>query len=127
MNGPLALCGLALLMTLLTSPSSQSDKSAASHGLLLVVNQGDQSMSIVDPETGQDVAKIKTKGIRGHEVIASPDGRLAYVPIYGDSGVGQPGSNGQTIEVIDLASQKVIDTIDLGRPVRPHCPKFAPD
>jgi len=114
-------------MTLLTNPSSQSDKSAASHGVLLVVNQGDQSMSIVDPETGQEVAKIKTKGIRGHEVIASPDGRLAYVPIYGDSGVGQPGSNGQTIEVIDLASQKVIDTIDLGRPVRPHCPKFAPD
>jgi DNA-binding beta-propeller fold protein YncE len=127
MNGSLALCGLALLLTLLTNLSSQSEKPATPHGVLLVVNQGDQSVSIVDPVAGQEVAKIKTKGIRGHEVIASPDGRLAYVPIYGDSGVGQPGSNGQTIEVIDLASQKIINTIDLGRPVRPHCPKFAPD
>jgi DNA-binding beta-propeller fold protein YncE len=49
------------------------------------------------------------------------------VPIYGDSGVGQPGSNGRTIEVIDLGTQKIVNTIDLGRPVRPHCPKFAPD
>src|SRR5207253_9190667 len=55
------------------------------------------------------------------------DGRLAYVPIYGDSGVGQPGSNGQTIEVIDLATQKIVNAIDLGRPTRPHCAKFGPD
>src|SRR5207245_5031238 len=85
-----------------------------------------QSLSIVDPVAGKKVGKVKTRGIKGHEVIASPDGRLAYVPIYGDSGVGQPGSNGQTIEVIDLATQKIVNTIDLGRPVRPHCPKFGP-
>jgi DNA-binding beta-propeller fold protein YncE len=127
MNGPLALSGLALVVTLLTNSNSLTDKPAAPHGLLLVANQGDQSLSIVDPVVGREVAKIKTKGIRGHEVIASPDGRLAYVPIYGDAGVGQPGSNGQTIEVIDLATQKIVNTIDLGRPVRPHCPKFAPD
>src|SRR6476660_8876769 len=127
MTGPLAVCGLALLMTLLANLNSSTEKPAAPHGVLLVVNQGDQSLSIVDPAVGQEVAKIKTNGIRGHEVIASPDGRLAYVPIYGDSGVGQPGSNGHTIEVIDLASQKIVNTIDLGRPTRPHCAKFAPD
>ena len=33
-------------------------------------------------------------GVTGHEVIASPDGRLAYVPIYGNSGVGKPGTDG---------------------------------
>jgi DNA-binding beta-propeller fold protein YncE len=95
--------------------------------LLLVANQGDQSLSIVDPDAGSEVAKVNTRGIRGHEVIASPDGQLAYVPIYGNSGVGLPGTDGQTVEIIDLAEHKVIDTIDLGRPVRPHCAKFGPD
>ena len=126
MNWPLALGALALLLAFRTD-GAKADQSAMPHALLLVVNQGDQSLSIVDPGSGKQVGKIKTHGIRGHEVIASPDGRLAYVPIYGDSGVGQPGSSGQTIEVIDLAMQKIVNTIDLGRPVRPHCAKFAPD
>src|SRR5207302_9186464 len=37
------------------------------------------------------------------------------------------GSSGRTIEIIDLATQQIVNTIDLGRPVRPHCAKFAPD
>ena len=127
MNWPLALGGLALLMVFRTDGGSKTDERTTPHALLLVANQYDQSLSIVDPVAGKKVGKVKTRGIKGHEVIASPDGRLAYVPIYGDSGVGQPGSNGQTIEVIDLATQKIVNTIDLGRPVRPHCPKFGPD
>src|SRR2546430_9845947 len=127
MNWPLALGGLALLMVFRTDGGSKTDERTMPHAWLLVANQYDQSLSIVDPVAGKEVGKVKTRGIKGHEVIASPDGRLAYVPIYGDSGVGQPGSNGQTIEVIDLATQKIVNTIDLGRPVRPHCPKFGPD
>ncbi len=60
--------------------------------LLLVVNQGDQSMSLVDPEAGVQIGKVKTNEVRAHEVAASPDGRLAYLPIYGNSGVGKPGT-----------------------------------
>lgn len=95
--------------------------------LLLVANQEDQSLSLVDPDAGKEVGRVKTIGIRGHEVIASPDGRRAYIPIYGDSGVGLPGSSGGTIEVVDLANHKIIDTIDLGHSVRPHCAKIGPD
>ena len=91
MNWPLALGGLALLMAFRTDGGAKTDQSVMPHALLLVVNQGDQSLSIVDPGSGKQVGKIKTHGIRGHEVIASPDGQFAYVPIYGDSGVGQPG------------------------------------
>src|SRR5271166_5109252 len=37
---------------------------------------------------------ISTTGvdINGHEVVVSPDGRFGYVPIYGNSGVGKPGT-----------------------------------
>ena len=62
--------------------------------LLLVVNQGDQSMSLVDPDAGVAIGKVKTNEVRAHEVTASPDGRLAYLPIYGNSGVGKPGTDG---------------------------------
>jgi hypothetical protein len=30
----------------------------------------------------------------------------AYVPIYGDSGVGRPGSDGRALGVIDLPSRR---------------------
>jgi DNA-binding beta-propeller fold protein YncE len=60
-------------------------------------------------------------GVTGHEVAASPDGKTAYVPIYGDSGVGKPGTDGSEIAVIDLATRKVVHKIDFGHGVRPHC------
>src|ERR1700720_2430950 len=98
----------------------------ASRNLLLVVNQGDQSMSLVDPEAGIAIGKVKTNEVRAHEVTASPDGRLAYLPIYGDSGVGKPGTNGGNVEIVDLDKQSIVGSIDLG-PVRPHWVKFGPD
>jgi len=94
---------------------------------LLVVNQGDSTMSIVDPETCEQVAKIPQTEICGHEVIASPDGKLAYVPIYSNVGVGDPGTNGRIIEIIDLQKRQRVDIMDLGRPVRPHCALFGQD
>ena len=59
---------------------------------LLIVNKADRTLSIIDPEIGKEVAAVPVNGVTGHEVIASPDGKTAYVPIYGDSGVGKPGS-----------------------------------
>src|SRR5437868_12446644 len=120
---------LSVLFALAMSSTfaARSGEGAAHKALLLVANKGDHTLGLIDPEAGRQIATIDVGGVTGHEVVASPDGRFAYVPIYGDSGVGQPGSNGQTIEVIDLATQKIVNTIDLGRPVRPHCPKFGPD
>ena len=94
--------------------------------LLLVVNQGDQSMSLVDPEAGVQIGKVKTNEVRAHEVTASADGRLAYLPIYGNSGVGKPGTDGRSVEIVDLDKQAIVASMDLG-PVRPHWVKFGPD
>jgi DNA-binding beta-propeller fold protein YncE len=89
--------------------------------MLLVVNQGDRDMSLIDPAAGKQVAAVAVEGVTGHEVAASPDGSTAYVPIYGDSGVGKPGTDGSEIAVIDIASHKLIHKIDFGHGVRPHC------
>ena len=93
---------------------------------MLVANKGDQTLSIVDPESGKQWAAVPVGGNTGHEVAASPDSRTAWVPIYGDSGVGKPGTDGQMIAVIDLESRKRIAQLDLGRPSRPHCAVFGP-
>jgi YVTN family beta-propeller protein len=96
-------------------------------GLLLVANKGDHTLGIIDPALGKQVATVLQTGVTGHEVIASPDGKTAYVPIYGNSGVGKPGTDGQTLDVIDIASRRVVTTIDFGKAERPHCPHFGAD
>jgi DNA-binding beta-propeller fold protein YncE len=93
---------------------------------LLVTQKGDRSLAIVDPVSGKVLASVSEGGVTGHEVIASPDGRLAYVPIYGNSGVGKPGTDGSTLDVIDIAAQKVVGNVDFGHGIRPHCPLFGP-
>jgi YVTN family beta-propeller protein len=94
--------------------------------LLVVANQYEHTVLLVDTEKRAAVAKI-TVGVNGHEVIVSKDGRFAYVPIYGNSGVGRPGTDGSTIDVIDLQEGKLLGSIDLGKPLRPHRAEFGPD
>ena len=98
----------------------------AQESRLLVAQKGDRSLAIVDPASGKVVASVAEGGVTGHEVIASPDGRLAFVPIYGNSGVGKPGTDGSNIVVIDLAAKKVVGNIGFDHGVRPHCAVFGP-
>ncbi|MGH7193104.1 MAG: cytochrome D1 domain-containing protein, partial [Candidatus Saccharimonadales bacterium] len=43
-----------------------------------------------------------------------------------NTGVGRPGINGHQMLVVDLPSRKIIDSIDFGHGVRPHCVKLNP-
>jgi DNA-binding beta-propeller fold protein YncE len=110
---------------MISSGSAPVDNPSAK-ALLLVANKGDHSVSIVDPELGRQVGTVAEDAITGHELIASPDGRTAFVPIYGNSGVGRPGTDGRKVVVIDVATQKVTGEIDFGHGVRPHCAVFGP-
>jgi DNA-binding beta-propeller fold protein YncE len=98
----------------------------AQQGHLLVAQKGDRSLAIVDPAAGTVIANVAENGITGHEVAGSPDGRLAFVPIYGNSGVGKPGTDGNNIIVVDVAAQKLVGNIQFDHGVRPHCAVFGP-
>lgn len=98
----------------------------AQHARLLVAQKGEKSLAIVDPMAGVVIASVAENGTTGHEVAASPDGRYAVVPIYGNSGVGKPGTDGSNIVIIDLASHKIVADIKFDHGVRPHCPVFGP-
>ena len=97
-----------------------------STGLLLVANKGDHTLGLIDPAAGRMIATVPEDGITGHEVVASPDGTRAFVPIYGNAGVGTPGTDGQLIRVVDLEQRRVTATIDLGQGLRPHCAVIGP-
>jgi YVTN family beta-propeller protein len=99
---------------------------AESHGLLLVDNKGDKTLGLIDPESCQQIAVVDEQGETGHEVVASPDGKRAFVPIYGNSGVGHPGTDGRLLRVIDLSERKIVGTVDFGKGVRPHCAVIGP-
>src|SRR5689334_20782840 len=113
------------LLSMFSSFHVDAETSTAK-GWLLVANKGEQTLGIVDPASYRQVATVPEEGITGHEVAASPDGNRAYVPIYGNSGVGHPGTDGQLLRVIDLASRKIVGTVDFGKGVRPHCAVIGP-
>jgi hypothetical protein len=89
---------------------------------LLVAQKGDSSLAIVDPAEGKVLASVAEGGITGHEVIASRDGRTAYVPIYGNSGVGKPGSSPST-STLKRSWVRSISTMACVRTARSSAPK----
>jgi YVTN family beta-propeller protein len=79
---------------------------------LLVLSKGDQTLSIVDPVSLKVIAHMPS-GPDPHEVVASTDGKFAYISNYG-------GGRYNTITVVDLIGQKTLTAIDLGALRGPH-------
>ena len=120
---------LALSMAVLaffTGMTEWETMAAGSTGWLLVDNKGDKTLGIIDPQSCRQIAVVEEDGETGHEVAASPDGKRAFVPIYGNSGVGHPGTDGRLLRVIDLEARKIVGTVDFGHGVRPHCAVIGP-
>lgn len=80
--------------------------------ILLALSKRDHTLAIVDPSSLKVVAKAPV-GNDPHEVIASTDGKFAYVSNYG-------GGAYNTLAVIDLVSQKALPSIELGPLKGPH-------
>ena len=114
------------LLAFMLADNAAAQAHPASPGFLVVANQGDHTLLLLDLATHATLGKVEV-GVNGHEVVASPDHKFAYVPIYGNSGVGKPGTDGRTIDIVDLHTRTVAGHIDLGKPVRPHCAKFGPN
>jgi DNA-binding beta-propeller fold protein YncE len=123
----LAACALGVVSSPLTvALSAHGATQGEEKGRLVVVNQLDHSLVILDPNTRATLGRVSV-GVNGHEVVVSKDGKFAYVPIYSNVVVGQVGTNGNHVDVVDLRDFKVLRSIDLGKSVRPHRALFGPD
>jgi DNA-binding beta-propeller fold protein YncE len=86
---------------------------------LLVLEKSDNTLAIVDPASLQIVARVPA-GPDPHEIVASADGKFAYISNYGGS-----DSALNTISVVDLVARKALPPISLGALRSPHGLDFA--
>lgn len=120
------LVPVLLLVSCLGIPAVANAPKLGPAGFVLIANQYEHTAVLVNLAKKSPVARIEV-GVNGHEVVVDPDGHFGYVPIYGNSGVGKPGTDGDRIDIIDLKEGKLAGSIPLGKPVRPHCARFGPD
>ena len=102
-----------LLSALISTLAAESTPAAA----LLVLSKGDHTLAIVDPADRHVIARMPS-GPDPHEVVASSDGKLAFISNYG-------GGAYNTITVVDLIAQKTLNAVDLGPLRGPHGLMFA--
>ncbi|HEX8495533.1 MAG TPA: YncE family protein [Pyrinomonadaceae bacterium] len=76
---------------------------------LIATNKRDQSVTIHDLKTGNELARLPTKRKVLHGVVVSPDNRYAFVSVEGI------GSEPGTVEIIDLEALKTVATVDVAQ------------
>jgi len=91
-----------------------SATTGAQSSRLLVLNKEDATLHIIDPASGKLLGQVST-GAGPHEVAVSADGRFAFTSNYG---TGQ--APGNTVSVIDLATQKELRRVEVAPLSRPH-------
>jgi YVTN family beta-propeller protein len=77
--------------------------------VLLVTNKSENTISFINPETGEELARVET-GPGPHEVAVTPDGSTAFVANYSTN----------SLTVIDVANRSAQGMIDLGEHQNPH-------
>jgi YVTN family beta-propeller protein len=100
---------LVVLLPVATAAGAQAPSAA-----LLVLEKGDRSLAIVDPDRLEVVARVDA-GEDPHEVVAAEDGRHAYVSNYGAF-----STPGQTLTVVDLEAKRTLPPVSLGALRAPH-------
>jgi YVTN family beta-propeller protein len=83
---------------------------------LLVLSKADRTLAVVDPQTLKVLGRVPS-GPDPHEVVASSDGRVAYIANY--------NGGGNIITPVDLVAMKALPPIDLGELRAPHGVAFA--
>jgi YVTN family beta-propeller protein len=120
MNNPLLKpkkSGLCILYAVISATalfcyaSNCNGQSSKQHNLL-ALSKSDHTLAIVDPNTLKVIARVPV-GPDPHEVIASEDGKMAYVTNTG-------GGRSFEINVIDLVAQKALPNIDTRPLLGPH-------
>ena len=114
--------GVAVMVALLAATATLQAQRTPTPALL-VLAKSNHTLAIVDPASLKAVGRVPA-GPDPHEVIASPDGRRAYISNYGF------GAD-HTISVVDLAAQtksgepQALPRTDLGVLYGPHGLAFA--
>ena len=112
---PASITFIILFVCFITICKAQSTPKKS----LLALSKANHTLAVVDAATLNVIARIPV-GQDPHEVIASADGKTAYVSIYG-------GGSLHEIDVLDLVAQKPLTYIDTKPLLGPHGLIFVKD
>ena len=103
---------LYLLVLILAGLWGWAGAQTTPRAALLALSKQDHTLAIVDPADLRVVARIPV-GDDPHEVVASADGKKAYVSNYGFGAF-------HSLAVIDLVGQSRLESVELGALRGPH-------
>jgi YVTN family beta-propeller protein len=109
----------AIFFALVCGFTSTLAAQAARKEMLLALSKRDRTVAIVDPASLKVLGRVPV-GNDPHEIIASADGKTAYISNYGFGAFN-------TLTPVDLAGQKQLTPIDLGPLRGPHGLTFVGD
>lgn len=115
MHGRLSTAGFLLLAMVGFTTSCAAQ--AVPKKTLLALSKTDHTLAVVDPVSFKILAKMPV-GTDPHEVVASADGKTAFVSIYG-------GGSLHELDIIDLVAQKSLTPVDTKPFMGPHGLAFA--
>ena len=113
----LRLIAVNIFLAYLVCPVADCQAQSTPRKSLLALSKTDHMLAIIDPLTLKIVARVPV-GEDPHEVIASADGKTAYVTIYG-------GGRLHELDIIDLVAQKPLTSVDTRPLYGPHGVTFA--
>ena len=87
---------------------------------LIAVDKVANRIRFYDPLTLQEMKAIDGPEPTVHELAIVPDGRTAFVPLYGDGIYGSNKHPNNKIVVVDLERQAIASIVDLGGFKAPH-------
>ena len=111
------LIAVNFLLAVLVYASTSCVAQSVQQPTLLALSKGDHTLAIVNSVTLKVIARVPV-GPDPHEVVASYDGKTAYVTNTG-------GGRSYEINVIDLVAQKALPNIDTRPLTGPHGIMFA--
>ena len=103
---------LAVLIPILALAGTLFAQDTSGAASLLILSKQEHTLSVIDPASLKVVARMPV-GNDPHEVIASTDGKTAYVSNYGFGAYN-------TLAVLDLVEHRALPSIDLGPLRGPH-------
>ncbi len=114
-----SLIVVLVLAKVATTLAADPNNPTGSKGLILVDKRGNY-VRFFDPKTQTELSGFPTGQGAAHDLAISPDLKTAYIPIYGDGVYNRNPNPGQSILIVDLATQKVSGTIDISPYQAPH-------
>jgi YVTN family beta-propeller protein len=104
--------------TAVAAVSADTNHPTGTRGLLLIDKLG-TTIRFFDPVSFKERSAIKV-ATNPHDFALSPDGKTAYVPLYGDGVYGRNPNPGHEVVIVDVDSARLIGSVDVSPYRAPH-------